>query len=262
MVWAQKYPRNPANNALGGSAHKQVALHLSSLYARQKAAASPRATAPAAGVAQCHLDANGALSAFFINTAAIPSGSTITGSITLLDDNSAIDFSGQTLSQALPAGSFVVLPAISNFGDLFGANGAALDIAVQVQSPQGNTQVECEVLLAESFANSDLASNEPLISAVSQKVAANKDLILVLNGYFTPDKVLAVMTDFFAGYVVPPSAINLVSSSEIDLDLSLVSGLDLSSSDTLFLTVSQDGFSDTVEYRYLPGPPGFNPAPQ
>jgi hypothetical protein len=46
------------------------------------------------------------------------------------------------------------------------------------------------------------------------------------------------------------------------VDLSRIQGLDLTSSDTLLVTVSQAGFSDTVEYRYLPGAPGFNLAPQ
>ena len=62
--------------------------------------------------------------------------------------------------------------------------------------------------------------------------------------------------------VAPASAISLVSAGEIDVDLSQIQGLDLTSSDTLFVTVSQAGFSDTVEYRYLPGAPGsFNLAP-
>jgi hypothetical protein len=88
-------------------------------------------------------------------------------------------------------------------------------------------------------------------------------LSLVLNGYFTPDPALVVLTDQYSIYVVPPAAVTIASSNEIDVDLSQVPGIDLTSSDTLFVTVSQDGYSDTVEYRYLPGTPGtFNPAPQ
>jgi hypothetical protein len=161
-------------------------------------------------------------------------------------------------------GSIVFLPSISNFGDLWTSNGSAFDIAVQVQPSGGTTtEVDCRVPVGESFANSDLAGNEPLISALSQSIAGNKDLELVLNGYFTGDTPLVVMTDQFNVYVAPASAINRVSSGEIDVDLSQITGLDLSSSDTFFVTVSQAGFSDTVEYRYLPGTSGsFNLAPQ
>src|SRR6202035_2495305 len=124
-------------------------------------------------------------------TAAIASGSTITGSITLLDDNSSIDFTGETLSQTLPAGSVVVLPTITNFGDLWSSNGSAFDIAVQVQPSRGTTtEVDCSVLAGGLFANSDLTGNEPLIGSLFQSIAGNGDLKLILNGYFTGDAPL------------------------------------------------------------------------
>jgi len=264
-TWAQRYPKRAANDATAaGSTHPQVSLHIGSLKSR-RADATPQQTAPPApGVAQCHLDASGTFTGIFVNTATISSGSTITGGITLLDDGSSIDFTGVTFSQALPPGSFVYLPSVSAFGDLWASNGAALDIAVQVQPSRGvTTEVDCVVLLGEALANSDLASNEPLIRGASQRIASNKDLNLVLNGYFTSGTALVVLSDLYNIYLAPATAVNLVSASEIDVDLSQVKGIDLTSSDTLFVTVSQDGFSDTVEYRYLPGTQGsFNPAPQ
>ncbi len=264
-IWAQKYPKRPATvTAPDGSVRHPVSLHIRSLKARQTAVKPDQSAPPAAaGVAQCHLDANGSFTGIFVNTAAIASGSTITGSITLLDDNSSIDFTGETLSQTLPAGSVVVLPTITNFGDLWNSNGSAFDIAVQIQPTRGTTtEVDCEVLVGEVFANSDLTGNEPLIGSLSQSIAGNNDLKLILNGYFTGDTPLVVLSDVYSIYVAPASAISLISSGEIDVDLSQISGLDLTSSDTLFVTVSQAGFSDTVEYRYLPGTPGFNLAPQ
>ncbi len=263
-IWAQKYPKRAVSGAATeGASRQQVSLHIRSLKARQ-AGPVAHATIPAAGVAQCHMDANGSLSGFFVNTSTIPSGSTITGSITLLDDGSSINFTGETLSQALSPGSLVFLPTIPSFGDLWNASGAALDIAVQVQPAVGSTmEVDCQILVGEAYANSDLANNEPLIGAVAQRVNSNKDLALVLNGYFTADTALVVLTDPYNIYIPPASAITIVSGSEIDVDLSQIQGLDLTSSDTLFLTVSQDGYSDTIEYRYLPGTPGsFNLAPQ
>jgi hypothetical protein len=264
-IWAQKYPKRTATvTSPDGSVHHAVSLRIRSLKAREAVTPRQSPPPPASGVAQCHVDANGSFTGFFVNTATIASGTTITGSITLVDDNSSINFTGETLSQALPAGSIIFLPAITNFGELWTANGSAFNVAVQVQPPRGTTtEVDCLVLVGESFANSDLANNEPLISALSQSIAGNKDLKLVLNGYFTGDAPLVVLTDQFSVYVAPASAISLVSGSEIDVNLSQIQGLDLSSSDTFFVTVSQAGFSDTVEYRYLPGTPGsFNLAPQ
>jgi hypothetical protein len=264
-IWAQKYPKRPVNGAAAsGSAQPQVSLHIRSLKSHAHDLTPAQAFAPAPGVAQCHVDANGYLSGAFINTSTIPSGSVITGSITLEDDGSSIDFTGETLSQSLQPGSFVLLPTISSFGDLWYSSGAAFDIAVQVQPLVGaTTEVDCQVLVGEVFSNSDLASNAPLISGLSQRVAGNNDLILVLSGYFTADPAQVVLTDLYASYVPPPSAITVVSGGEVDVDLSQIQGLDLTSSDVLFVTVGEDGFSDTVEYRYLPGTSGtFNLAPQ
>jgi hypothetical protein len=262
-IWAQKYPKRAAGVTVpDGSVRHPVSLHIRSLRARPAAVKPDQSVPAAAGVAQCHVDANGSFTGIFVNTAAIASGTTITGSITLQDDNSSIDFTGETLSQTLPAGSVVLLPTIINFGDLWNTNGSAFQIAIQVQPSRGTTtEVDCEVLVGESFANSDLASNEPLIGSLSQSIASNRDLKLILNGYFTGDAPLVVLSDFYNVYVAPATAISLVSTGEIDVDLSQIQGLDLTSSDTLFVTVSQAGFSDTVEYRYLPGTPNsFNPA--
>lgn len=264
-IWAQKYPKRPANGAgPDGTVRPQFGLHINSLKSHPRDLTANAAPPPAPGVAQCHVDASGALSAYFMNTSTIPAGSTITGSITLEDDGSSIDFTGETLPRAMTVGSVVFLPNIFQLGDLWYSNGAAFDIAVQVQPPGGTTtEVDCQVLVNEAFANSDLASNEPLISGFSQTLAANKDLELVLNGYFTTGTALVVLSDINSVYVVPPSAINLVSGNEIDVALSRIGGLDLTASDIFFLTVSQGGISDTIEYRYLPGTPGtFNVAPQ
>jgi hypothetical protein len=46
--------------------------------------------------------------------------------------------------------------------------------------------------VGEAFANSDLVNNEPLISGLSQRIASNKDLDLVLGGYFTSRAIDAI----------------------------------------------------------------------
>lgn len=261
--WAQKTPKHPANGvAADASTYHQLKLGIRSLKSHPRLTPA-QAVLPAPGVAQCYVDANGALSAAFINTATLPSGTTITGSMTLLDDGTSIDFTGETLSSALSPGAYIQLPNVSNFGELWYQSGAALDIGVIIQIPHGaQSEVDCVALVGEAFQNSDLAASEPLINTVTTSVASNNDLMMNLSGYFTSDTALVVLTDFFSTYVVPSSAVTL-SGSQISVDLSQVSGLNLAYSDSLAVTVSQDGYSDTVPYRYLPGVPGsFNPAPQ
>jgi hypothetical protein len=84
-------------------------------------------------------------------------------------------------------------------------------------------------------------------------------MILVINGVFTTDTPLVVLE----GSVPPTSAITRVSTSEIDVNLSQVTGLDLTGLNEYLLTVSQAGFADTMLYRYAPAAPNtFNLAPQ
>jgi hypothetical protein len=84
-------------------------------------------------------------------------------------------------------------------------------------------------------------------------------MILVINGVFTNDTPLVVLE----GLVPPAAAITRVSNSEIDVNLSRVQGIDLSTMNEYLLTVSQAGFADTLLYRFAPVQPGsYNPAPK
>ena len=264
-VWAQKYPK-PGNSLTlgrtGRSDRRPLSLHIRSLRANAQTGSHPAAASVAApGVVQLHLEpSSGSLVAYFINSATIPAGSIVTGTITLLDDGSFLDLDQVQLSQALPAGSTILLPEVSVFGDLVQQD--TYDYTVQVITGGVTTQADGFVSIGEALAYSDLAESEPVISSTAQRINSNKDMIVAIGGYFTSDAPLVIMDDLYANYVVPASAINLVSSSEIDIDLSQVAGLDLTLTDELLLTVSQAGFADTVVYRYVPAAPGtFNLAP-
>ncbi len=201
------------------------------------------------------------MSAFFLNTDTIPAGSTITGWLTLLDDGSFIDFDQFTLSQDLAAGSFIQLPLVGSFGDLW--QQVSLDFTFFYTDPSGNNfQADGFAQLGEPYAFSDLPFIEPVLAQATQSIAKNKDMILKVTGYFTTDAPLVVLSDFYFIYVVPTAAINVVSTSEIDIDLSMVQGLDLTSVDEMLLTISQAGFGDTLDFRYVPADPAtFNLAP-
>jgi hypothetical protein len=219
--------------------------------------------APAPGVVQLHMDpSTGSLTAFFIATSTIPSGTTITGSITLMDDNSSINFTGYTLQQNYSPGQAVYLPTFNYFGDVYFSQGAAFDYTVQVVPARGTTtQADGFALVGEGYQYSDLSTVAPIISGVSQSINGAKDVILAVKGVFTGDPALVVLSDLFANYVVPASAIT-VSTSEIDIDMSKIVGFDLTFTDEFLLTVSELGAADTVAYRYVPAAPGtYNLAP-
>jgi hypothetical protein len=263
-AWGQ-IPRRSANGPYGAFNTNQHAhtLHARSLK-RSARAATKKATspAPAAGVVTVHLEpSSGAMTAYFVNTSVIPAGSTITGWLTLLDDDSFIDFDQFTLPSDMPAGSITFLPQISAFGDLW--QQASFDFTVFIIDPSGNQlQADGFAEVGEPYNFSDLPFIEPVLVSTTQTVASTLDVVVKVSGYFTSDTPNVVLSDVSFIYLVPPTAVTLVSASEVDIDLSQVPGLDLTSLDDLLLSVSQAGFADTMVYRYVPGAPNtFNPAP-
>jgi len=81
--------------------------------------------------------------------------------------------------------------------------------------------------------------------------------VLSIRGAFIADAPLVALDD----NIVPASAIT-ASSRGIDVNLSRVPGLDLTTFWEFALTVGQGGWSDTMGYRYVPAAPGtFNLAP-
>ncbi len=263
-AWGQ-IPRRSDNGLYGASNTNQHAhaLHARSL-GRSKKAVTPKATspAPAPGVVTVHLEpSSGAMTAYFVNTSTIPAGSTITGWLTLLDDDSFIDFDQFTLPSDMPAGSLTFLPQISAFGDLW--QQASFDYTVFVIDPSGN-QLEADGFaeVGEPYDFSVLPFIEPVLVSTNQTIASTLDVVVKVSGYFTPDTPNVVLSDVSFIYLVPATAVTMVSSSEIDIDLSQVPGLDLTSLDDLLLSVSQAGFADTIVYRYVPAAPNtYNPAP-
>ena len=270
-VWAQRTPKQPLK--LNPDVSAQPSPRSRAAKSRARTARPEAVTTPAPLVVQIFVDPSTAsLTAFAIATATIPATAQIAGNITLLDDNSSISFLGAAVSDLtggsdMGPGDFIQLPEISRFGSLFGGE---LDYIVQVVPARGATlQTEGVAIVGEQFFYSDLASNTPFISSATQSINGAKDVILQLPGFYTGNPVQVVLSDLFANYVVPASAIT-VSATEVDVDLSKVVNFDLDSTgsvsmkgtDPLFVTVSDQNIADTVAFRFVPPPPGtFNPAP-
>jgi hypothetical protein len=258
-VWGQKYPKRPAAGSVGPV---KLTLKAKSLTAHRRTK-SPRAAAPTPAplVVQVFTDpASGSLTAYAVATSTIPSGTNITGTMTLLDDNSAINFQQVPLQNDLNPGDYLQLPVITNFGDLW--NPGAFDYTVQVIPARGAaTQADGVFLVGETLAFADLPNFQPLVSSATASINSSKDVILTLPGYYSGDPVQVVLADLSAFYIVPASAIT-VSPTQVTVDLSQVIGFDLTSLDNLLVTVDEDGYDDTIAFRYVPFQPGsYNPAP-
>jgi hypothetical protein len=244
----QWQPSGRQVGAVRFGSHKIVKSH---------AAVDKAAIAPAPGVVQVHFE-EGKVFAFFVATSAIPSGSQETVTITIDDGSgnpSSIQF--DPVSYQFNVGDFMTLPSLDNMDDL--QPSLLVTYTVDLVSGRSTTEANGYFLVGASLGYSDLSNFAPVITGTSQRIASNKDVILVINGVFTSDTPLVVLE----GSVPPAGAITRVSTSEIDVDLSQVQGLDLTSLTEYLLTVSQAGFADTVVYRFAPAPDGtYNQAPQ
>lgn len=241
------------------AAHARRVVKPSSLArsgARSKHRLAPHATAvaQAPGVVQLEY-LNGSVTAWFVTTATIPRGSSI--AITVAHDNGTeIDCDPLTLDADAAPGTSYLLPSVTSFGDLWSDGVITYAVFVTANGKDSQAAADFGVGVARSY--SDLQSVVPLITSTVQGLGAGNDVTLAIKGSFTSDAPLVALDD----NVVPASAITL-SAKEIDVDLSKVPGLDLTSFAEYALTVGQAGWSDTLVYRYIPGAPGtFTLAPQ
>src|SRR6266849_2271819 len=228
--------------------------------ARSRARLQKRATdgvsatlAQAPGVVQLQY-LNGAVTGWFVNTRTIPKGSSL--ALTVVHDNGTeIDCDAQTLTADLSPGQSYVLPNVSSFGDLWSSGVVTYVVYVTMNGQETQSAGDFTVGAARNYA--DLQQVSPLITSASQSINSGKDVVLSIRGAFIADAPLVALDD----NIVPASAI-AASSRGIDVNLSRVPGLDLTTLWDFALTVGQGGWSDTMLYRYVPAAPGtFNLAP-
>jgi hypothetical protein len=197
---------------------------------------------------------NGTVIGWFVNTRTIPKGSTIALSI-VHDNGSEIDCDALTLDSDLQPGQSYLLPNVSSFGDLWSSG--IVTYVVYVTTNGQETQAAADFAVGAARNYSDLQNVSPLITSASQTVNSGKDVVLTIRGAFTADAPYVALDD----NIVPAAAIT-ASRSGIDVNLSKVPGLDLTTFWEFALTVGQGGWSDTMVYRYIPAAPGtFNAAP-
>ncbi len=259
-VWGQSFPKHPAG---------VPSLHIRSMKSHARLAKPKAAPAAAPVVVVATVDpASGTIAAYAVVTATIPSGTGITGGITL-DDGSTIDFDQVAFSSDLNPGDTITLPSITNYFNVWGQD--TLDYTVQIIPGRGATlQADGIASIGQVSQYSDLTGLTPLISSVAESINSGKDVILAIKGQFSGDPVSVLIGDLFSNNLAPSSAVT-VSATEIDVDLSKLAGFDcdpntggscLAFVDDLVVTVNQDNISDTVRYRHLPAAPGsYNPAP-
>jgi hypothetical protein len=197
---------------------------------------------------------NGTVIGWFVNTRTIPKGSSL--ALTVVHDNGTeIDCDALNLTADLPPGQSYVLPNVSSFGDLWSSGVVTYAVYVTTNGQESQSAADFAVGASRNYA--DLQNVSPLIASASQAINTGNDVILSIRGAFTADAPLVALDD----NIVPAGAIT-ASPRGIDVNLSRVPGLDLTTFWEFSLTVGQGGWSDTIVYRYVPAAPGsFNLAP-
>jgi len=248
-AWAQhtRHIISPSSLARSGARGSH------SLAPRARKLADATAVTQAPGVVQLEY-LNGTVIAWFVSTGTIPKGSSI--ALTVAHDNGTeIDGDALNITADVGPGQSYLLPNVNSFGDLWSSGVITYAVFVTINGKDSQAATDFGVGVARSY--SDLQSVQPLIVSASQSISGGKDVILAIKGTFSGDAPYVALDD-----VLVPAAAITVSTTEIDLNLSKVPGLDLSAFSEYALTVGQAGWSDTLVYRYIPGAPGtFNLAP-
>jgi len=255
-IWAQHSRRVVSRGSLTPSAAGSRTFQRGALASRVHKRASAGASATigqAPGVVQLHYY-NGALTGWFVNTRSIPKGSSIALSV-IHDNGSAIDSDPLTLDSDLPPGQSYLLPNVSSFGDLWSSGVVTYVVYVTINGQETQAAADFAVGAARNY--SDLQNVSPLITSASQAISSARDVVLTIRGAFIADAPYVALDD----YIVPASAMT-ASPRGIDVNLSRVPGLDLTTLWEFALTIGQGGWSHTIVYRYVPAAPGtFNLAP-
>jgi hypothetical protein len=252
-VWAAQPTRHMIDRSqLAARTDRGVRPHLANrLGAHFQADASAPVQAP--GVLQ--LNPKDSLNtAWFVTTAVIPNGSTLTAYL-VLPDGTQVPLDTLNATGDIQPGQSFALPNIQ-FGDFWPFGVTTYSVTVHINGR--DTQAAADFTVGDARQYSDLSSVVPLITSTTRQLAGNRDLMLLISGQFTTDPAYVVFEDT----VAPQSAIR-VSANQITVDMSQVPGLDLASAQNLLVTVGQDGWADTTVYRHIPPSPGsYNPAPQ
>jgi len=206
----------------------------------------------APGVIQTNLlDASNIV--WFVTAERLPRGARITAFLTL-PDGTEIPLDTLSLNNDVAAGASFDLPNIRKFGSFWPQGLLTYGVEVNVNGRISQTAADFPV---GTFRDYDSVTNMvPRISSLNEGLS-DRDVLLTISGAFTNDVPYVLIEDL----PVPASAVR-VSPTQIVVNLSKVSGLDLGLLQELLLTVGQSGWCDTIVFRHTPPRTGsYNPAP-
>src|SRR5690242_3226589 len=167
VIWAEPVrragtPAAPLQKETKRAGHQLGSLRFGPRKAVKRSAVGPEAASPppAPGVVQIQV-VEGHVFAYFVFTSAVPSGATVGGSITIMQQGNStgqLTFDDVTYD-AVDAGSFITLPQIASLGDLWptGEVYYTVDVTMNGRLTEANGQF----LVGESFTFDDLTTFSP-----------------------------------------------------------------------------------------------------
>lgn len=207
----------------------------------------PQAMAP--GVVQINMFDTGR-EAFFVLTEPLPKGSRVQFFILPPDNEQEWALESLEADEDLQPGFSFYLPGIKTLGD-FWQTGLTTYLVI-VQTPDGKQSFSATDFAAKGYFR-DIVDVDYLVPGINwwRQFWSGAGHWLEIQGRFLPDaKTYVVLEDF----VVPQDAIWRAPGNKdtIMVNLAAVPNFDINLMKGYLLTVAQDGWTDTVQYRFTP----------
>lgn len=209
--------------------------------------ALPSAMAP--GVVQINLFDSGR-EAYFVLTETLPAGSIVQFFILPPDNEQEWALEALEASEDLPPGYSFFLPGLKTLGD-FWQSGLTTYLVIVAQPGKPDSMSATDFAAKGYFR--DIIDVDYMVPGINwwKQFWSEAGHWLEINGRFIPGaKTYVVLEDI----VVPPDAMFAPegSSDTIFVDLARVPNFDLDLMKGYLLTVAQDGWTDTAQFRYTP----------
>lgn len=201
----------------------------------------------APGVVQINLFDSGR-EAYFVLTETLPAGSVVQAFIIPPDNTQEWALEALQAEEALPPGYSFYLPGIKTLGD-FWQTGLTTYMVIVSQPGKPDSMSALDFSTKGYFR--DLQDVDYLVPGINwwRQFWSGKDHWLEIKGRFLTDKKTYIT---FEDLVAPPDALMVADSETIYVNLSKVPNFDLTLMKGYLLTVGQDGWTDTVPFRFTP----------
>ncbi|HEY3443243.1 MAG TPA: hypothetical protein VGK29_20970 [Paludibaculum sp.] len=204
--------------------------------------------AQAPGVIQVNLF-DSARESYFVVTQTIPVGSTIQAFIAQPDFKQEWGLDALRVTGDLLPGYSLTLPGIRTLGDFWQMG--LTTYWVVVTDPNGNLSMSNTDFGTQGFYRnaSDTSYMVPGINSWLEFTNGSGATIVEIKGRFVTGGRTEVV---FEDIVAPQDAIQVIDSSTIQVNLSLVPNFDLTLMKTYLLTVGQAAWTDSFPFRHTP----------